>query len=108
MVVMGGSSLQLDQRSIMAARKLWDDYHFINSFKPINGKHNQYWLYREQKIPFCFEDFTTILDNNQVETASGEIAEIESLEWNIWDNFATISYRVNRIYDNNFQITFNV
>ena len=107
MVVMSGSQLQKDQRSIMAASKLWDDYHYINSFKPINGKHNQYWIYREQKIPFCFEDFITILDNNQVETASGEIAEIESLEWDIWDNFATINYRVNRLYDNNFEITYN-
>ena len=107
MVVMAGSQLQKDQRSIMAASKLWDDYHYINSFKPINGKHNQYWIYREQKIPFCFEDFVTILDNNQVETASGEIAEIESLEWNVWDNFATINYRVNRLYDNNFKITYN-
>lgn len=107
MVVMAGSQLQKDQRSIMAASKLWDDYHYINSFKPINGKHNQYWIYREQKIPFCFEDFVTILDNNQVETASGEIAEIESLEWNVWDNFATINYRVNRLYDNNFEITYN-
>jgi len=107
MVVMAGSQLQKDQRSIMAASKLWDDYHYINSFKPINGKHNQYWIYREQKIPFCFEDFVTILDNNQVETASGEIAEIESLEWDVWDNFATINYRVNRLFDNNFEITYN-
>jgi len=107
MVVMSGSQLQKDQRSITAASKLWDDYHYINSFKPINGKHSQYWIYREQKIPFCFEDFITILDNNQVETASGEIAEIESLEWDIWDNFATINYRVNRLYDNNFEITYN-
>ena len=107
MVVMAGSQLQKDQRSIMAASKLWDDYHYINSFKLINGKHNQYWIYREQKIPFCFEDFVTILDNNQVETASGEIAEIESLEWDVWDNFATINYRVNRLYDNNFEITYN-
>ena len=106
MVVMSGSQLQNNQRAILSARSLWDNYHFINSFKPINGKHSQNWLYREQKIPFCFEDFITILDNNQVETEAGEKAEIESLEWNIWDNFATINYRINRIYDNNFEITF--
>lgn len=106
MVVMSGSQLQNNQRVILSARSLWDNYHFINSFKPINGKHSQNWLYREQKIPFCFEDFITILDNNQVETEAGEKAEIESLEWNIWDNFATINYRINRIYDNNFEITF--
>lgn len=106
MVVMAGSTLQKNQRQIMAASKLWAEYHFINSFKKIDGKHNQYWLYREQKIPFCFEDFVTLLDNNQVETEAGEPAQIESLEWQIWDNFATINYKVNRLYDDNFEITF--
>lgn len=106
MVVMGGSSLQMDQREIMSAANLWNNYHYINSFKPINGKHNQYWLYKEQKIPFCFEDFITLLDNNQVEAGTGEAAEIESLEWEIWNNFATISYKINRIYDDNFNITY--
>ena len=106
MVVMGGNSLQMDQRELMSARNLWNNYHYINSFKQINGKHNQYWLYKEQKIPFCFADFVQLLDNNQVETVSGEAAEIESLEWEVWDNFATISYRVNRIYDDNFNITY--
>ncbi len=106
MVVMSGSNLQLDQRNIISARKLWDNFHYINSFKEIDGFHNQYWIYREQKIPFCFEDFVNLLDSNQVETVTGEPAEIESLEWQIWDNFATINYRVNRLYDDNFNITF--
>ena len=106
MVVMAGSSLRKNQRSILAASKLWDNYHFINSFKPIDGKHNQYWIYREQKIPFCFEDFVTLLDSNQVETQAGETAQIESLEWQIYDNYATINYKVNRLYDNNFELTF--
>jgi len=106
MVVMAGSNLQLDQRNIISAGNLWNNYHYINSFKQINGKHNQYWIYREQKIPFCFEDFVNLLDSNQVETVQGEPAEIESLEWDIWNNFATVNYRVNRLYDDNFNITF--
>ena len=104
-VVMSGSSLQKNQRTILSAKNLWDNYHFLNSFKEINGKHNQYWIYQEQKIPFCFKDFINLLDNNQVETQSGEPAEIMSLEWEIWNNFATISYKVNRLYDDNFNLT---
>jgi hypothetical protein len=106
MVVMAGSSLQLDQRNILSASELWNNYHYINSFKQINGKHNQYWVYAEQKIPFCFDAFVNLLNSNQVETINGEPAEIESLEWDIWNNFATINYRVNRLYDDNFNITF--
>lgn len=105
MVVMAGSSLQKNQRTILSAKNLWDNYHYINSFKEIDGKHNQYWIYQDQKIPFCFEDFITLLDNNQVETQSGEPAEIMSLEWEIWNNYATISYKINRLYDDNFNLT---
>ena len=78
----------------------------MNSFKEIDGEHNQYWIYKEQKIPFCFDDFITLLDSNKVETVDGFPADIESLEWSVWDNFATISYRVNRLYDDNFDIKY--
>lgn len=105
-VVMSGSNLAMNQRSLLGASGLWDNYHFINSFKPINGFHSQYWLYKRQKIPFCFADFLSLLDNNNVTTASGEDAQIESIEWEVWNNFAFVDYRVNRLYDNNFNITY--
>ena len=106
LVSMSGGSLSLKQREILDTRKLWFNYHFLNSFKPVSGKHSQYYLYSDQKIPFCFADFLSLLNNNKVTTTDGEDAEITSLEWNIWENFATIDYRVNRLYDNNFEITY--
>jgi len=105
-VCLSGSSLKVNQRDIFSAQNLWNDFHFINSFKEINGVHNQYWLYQEQKIPFCFADFVTLLDTNKVKTVSGEDAEIESIEWNVWEDFALINYRVNRLYDDNFNIEY--
>lgn len=106
LVSMSGGQLSFEQRQILSSRKLWFDYHFLNSFKPIEGQHNQYYVYSQQKIPFCFADFLSLLNNNKVTTTSGEDAEIESLEWNVWDDFALIDYRVNRLYDNNFKITY--
>ena len=105
-VVMSGSKLAIDQRAITSSSKLWEDYHFINSFKPINGVHNQYWIYEGQKIRFCCSDFLKLFESNQVETTNGEPAEIEDLEWDIWENTAVINYRVNRLYDNNFNIDY--
>lgn len=106
LVSMSGGSLSLEQRQILSSTNLWNNYHFLNSFKPINGQHNQYYLFRQQKIPFCFADFLSLLNNNKVTTPSGEDAQIESVEWNVWNDFATIDYRVNRLYDNNFKITY--
>ena len=106
LVAMGGNQLAKEQRQILSATKLWENYHFLNSFKPIDGQHAQYFLFRKQKIPFCFADFLQLLDNNKVTTTTGEDAEIETVEWNVWENFATIDYKINRLYDNNFKITY--
>jgi hypothetical protein len=103
---MSGNNLALDQRGKTSAAGLWENYHFINSFKPINGIHNQYYIYEGQRIPFCCDDFVKLLNSNQVETNEGEPAEIQELEWDVWNNSAVISYRVNRLYDNNFDIEF--
>jgi len=106
LVSMSGGQLSLEQRKILGSPNLWNNYHFLNSFKPIDGQHNQYYLFRQQKIPFCFADFLSLLNNNKVTTPSGEDAEIETVEWNVWDDFALIDYRVNRLYDNNLKITY--
>lgn len=107
-VVMQGNQLAKNQRQIVSAKNLWDKYHFINSFAPItkDGKtyHNQYWLYQEQQIPFCFEDFVSLVGNNLVQTNQGENAEVEKLVYDVWNNRAIIDYRVNKLYTNNFEL----
>jgi hypothetical protein len=105
-IVMSGDKLAKNQRSILSATSLYNKYHYINSFVPTNGEHNQYWTYEEQEIPFCYEDFVSLEGNNLVETQSGEPAEISLLKWDVLENVATISYRVNRLYDNNFVIKY--
>lgn len=106
-VIMAGNNLAKNQRSIVSAQSLWFKYHFINSFAPnADGIHNQYYLYKEQQISFCFENFVSLLGTNLVATESGEEAEIERLVWDVWDNRATIDYRVNKLYTNNLQVKF--
>jgi len=105
-VVLAGNKLAKNQREILSATKLWEDYHFINSFAPIDGVHNQYWTYEEQEIQFCYEDFVSLEGNNLVETQRDETAEISRLVWDVWENVATVSYRVNRLYDDNFVIKY--
>jgi hypothetical protein len=87
------------------AKELWDDYHYINSFKQINGKHNQWEIF---KLPFkiCVEKFITLLNNNFVTTTSGEIAEIERLQWTIEEDAAEAIVRVNRLTNNNLKQAF--
>ena len=104
MVVMNGSTLALDQRSILSAKSLWDKYHFIESFVTIDDKNNQQVIYSEQEIPFYPQNFVSLIDNNFVQTETGETAEIVNLTWKVESNSAIITYRVYRVYDNNLKI----
>ena len=106
MVVMSGNSLALDQRSLLDARKLWDNYHFLKSFVTIDNENAQRVIVSEQKIPFCFENFVTLVDNNYAENELGEKIEIKTLLWKVEENTATVSYEIERVYDNNLKITF--
>ena len=101
---MGASNLAVGQRTIMSAENLWNNYHAIESFVPINGKHNQQVIYSEVKIPFCFEDFVSLADNNYVQTKDGESAEISTLVWQVENDSAVVTYKVNRLYDNNLKL----
>jgi hypothetical protein len=105
-IAMQGSQLAKQQRTILSAQRLWTNYHFINSFAPINGVHNQYYRYAEQPIAFCMDDFNQVEVNNLIETSEGEKAEIERIVWDTWNNKAVIDYRVNRLYNNNFKINY--
>ena len=106
MVVMNGNSLALDQRSILDSRRLWNNYHFIESFVTIDNKNAQRTIVNEQQIPFCFENFVSLVDNNYAENELGERIEIKNLVWKVEENRATVSYEIERIYDNNLKITF--
>lgn len=89
----------------LTAKKLWNDFHFINSFVEINGKHNQWRKENLENVPFCFDDYEKVKDDNKIWAPDGITeAELTSLKWNIFDQKADISFRINKKYTNNLQI----
>lgn len=103
-VVMAGAKLQKEQRVLLSATKLWEDYHYINTFAEYEGKHGQYYLYEEKEIPFCFQDYEKVKQSNRVLTETGEKSKIDTLKWDVYKNTAIISYRVNKLYDRNLKV----
>jgi len=102
---MSGDKLSPLSRQLLEANTLWEKFHFINSFVPISGKHNQYLLFKGVKDQFCFEKFVDLLKNNNGVTANGKEAEVDKLEWEIQNDVAFMDYRVNELYDKNLKIT---
>lgn len=105
-VVMSGSKLAMNQKSLLSARRLWDELHYIRSFVEINGVHNQWWKYEQVKVPFCWHNFIELMDSNFCNTVDGEPCKIETLKWRVWEDFATIDYRVRKKYTNNLRLKY--
>ena len=86
------------------ASKLWDSYHYIESFADINGVNNQRVIYEEVRVPFCLENFVSLIGNNFAETQDGRNAEIMQLSWVVESDTATITYKVEQTYTNKLSI----
>lgn len=89
----------------ISAKLLWDNFHYINSFKTINGKHNQWEIYTVAG-KFCENAFVTLLNNNFAKNDKGEVVKVLNFAWTIEEDQATITFAVNRLYNNNLRQTF--
>ena len=104
MVELSGSSLAVNQRNVLSAANLWNNYHYINSFAEIGGEHGQRVTYSQHKIPFCLQNFVSLEGNNFATLDTGEQAEVKRLVWNVESDTAIIDYEVKRKYTDNLKI----
>ena len=101
----------------IGAKTLYQKYHYINSFVPTdvadtvdsafnNQLHNQWKLYEFENVPFCMEHYLKVKSNNNI-TFAGKVGRIESLEWDVYNQTAKISFRVNELWTNNLENKYN-
>lgn len=104
LVQIAGSNIATNQREVLAAETLWDKYHFINTFVPINGFHNQYLEFKDKEIPMDGKAFKSILNNNFVRDEDGNFVRIDRMAWVPERGVAKVDYSVKQIYDKNLKI----
>lgn len=105
-VVMQGSNLARQQRTLLSARGLWDRYHFINSFAEYQGEHNQWIRFENQPVPMTAKEFEVLLKNNIVFDDAGNEYEIEKATYNPYATRASIDFRIKQKYTENLKIEF--
>ena len=103
-VKMSGSKLSPNQRTLLSARSIWEKYHFINSFAEVNGVHNQWKRYLQQRVPMSIEEFEILLENNFTTDSEGRDVMIENVIYNPHQTTAVIDYRIREKYTNNLKI----
>lgn len=103
-VKMAGSKVSNNQRGVLDALNLWNNYHFINSFAEYQGEHNQWWRYEDQEVPMTLDDFVLLSENNEATDEFGNEYEIENVIYVPESTRATINFRVKKKYTNNLKI----
>lgn len=104
-VAMNGTNLQNNQREIINAKHIWEQYHYINSFAEVNGHHNQWWRYPATKVPMTLKEFESLIDNNSG-VYNGMNFVIESLKYYPEGRYGILEYRVQKKYTNNLKIDY--
>lgn len=76
-------------KTYTSATYLMNNYH--TSSLPLN---DQWLIYEGWEIPFCCEDYVTLLNNNVIKTYDGRLGKMLNLRWQVGSDVATIDFKV--------------
>ena len=109
----GANKVNSDNATILSAENIYKKFHYINSFVPTDVSdtddnpltpqlHNQWKLYEFENVPFCFEDYLKVKNDNKIIFVD-KFGLVEGIEWNIFNETAKITFRVNELYTLNLE-----
>jgi hypothetical protein len=97
------TKISSDNKSVLNSVYLYNNFHFIDSFdSAVFQDTNQYKIYQIENVPFCYDDYIKVKNNNKLYDGEKE-GLIDSLSWNIYEQTANIKFRINEIYTNNLE-----
>lgn len=100
MLILSGNRLQANQSTILTARILFENFHYIRSFDPaINPNPYQFWIFNDVQIPYCFSDQEKLENNNFINTVDGGSGEVRRVEYFIDGDGATMDFRIRKSGD---------
>lgn len=102
------NKLHILNESVLSAKFLYQNYHFINSPVPSSEKPTgtQVLIKQFNNHPFCLEDYNKIRGNSFVYSPDGKESRLVLAEWNIYKQHANLTIRIPHLYTNNLIETY--
>jgi hypothetical protein len=99
------TKISKNNKSLINARYLFENYHYLKAFVEYNGKPgNQFLLKENTEFPFSFDDYETVRNNNAIFTPDGGQGELISLKFNPVKQTASCTYKVRKQYITNLKL----
>ena len=97
------NTLLEDNSTYLNAGYLWDNFWKWDSAVPRTEipNANHYKKYITDNIPFCYSDYKLLKEDQTLITEGGTITELISLEYDLYNNTATIEDRENTLISAN-------
>ena len=103
---MSGKFLNANHRSLLSAKALYNNYLNWDSFVT-NGDISQKSLYNGiENVPFRLSDFSEVIGNPFFRMNNGRMGRINSLEWRMNEDTATVDIEVEDRYTDDLKETF--
>lgn len=101
------NKINANNDTLLSANALYNQFHYIESFVPTSDRPtaNQCEIRDYEKVPFTFDDYMKVRNNNRILNADGQEMEFTSLKWNPFDQVAQINgVRLPKLYTTNLEV----
>lgn len=96
----GNKVLKSTNRTDLSAQKLYTSFIGEKSFVS-NNFRGQWEIYEDIRINFGFTDFLTLTKNSYFYDQDGETGKVDSIKWQMGDDYAIVNYRLRKPYTTN-------
>lgn len=100
-----GGKIPVNDRVSFSAPKMYQKYWNESSWVT-NANKRQRKVYNNVRIPFGLNDFVKLIDNNYITDSNGNLGRVLNISWNLFSDYATITYYTEFKYAPNLKETF--
>ena len=99
------TDISVDNATFINSEYLYNNFHFIRSFvvssNNVNG--NQYKIHKLTGVPFCFDEYELLRENNRLQDDLNRNGKLKSGKWNVEGGTIDLEFGINEAYTNNIK-----
>lgn len=99
------NKISVDNTDFINSEYLYNNYHFIRSFVVSNDNPNgnQFKIHELTNVPFCFDDYELLRNDNRLQDDLNRGGKLISAKWNVEGGIVDLEFGIDGAYTNNIE-----